>query len=77
MQRTKVNRSLFLEFLHVTPGPKRGALKLQDWTLQDRTKTDEFARVYIAGLGIDVPDNEGPIVTKLPKRCRYCQRINS
>jgi len=29
------------------------------------------------GMDIDVPDNDGPIVTKLPRRCRFCQRMNS
>jgi len=41
---------------------------LQAWTV-----TDEFAWVDIAGLdnkglGIDGPDNDGSIVTKLPRR---------
>jgi len=28
-------------------------------------------------LDIDGPDNDGPIVTKLQRWCRCCQRINS
>ena len=47
---------------------------------------DEFAGVDIAELEIDRRDNEvqdidgtdndGPVVTKLPRRCHVCQRID-
>jgi len=51
-------------------------------TFPTAERNAEIAGLDTDGLDIDGrdnegPDNEGPIVTKLPRRCRFCQRINS